>query len=112
VCDLIITNKRETRSLKLLFVGGPGSPSSRLIDEGGNEYWAAAGSMGSSQGRYPMGELATEVPLRASVRFENVGAEVKRAKVLELGCRENRIGGFYGNSGFIVTFHDVAVHRQ
>jgi hypothetical protein len=75
-CELLITNKGVDRSFWLR--------GSRLVDESGVEYSTSKLSIGS-QGAGSF-SLPNEVPIKARIEFENVPAQLKRIRFLQVSC--------------------------
>jgi hypothetical protein len=100
-CDLTVTNHDKDRLLEIC------TPcfrnASRLIDSEGNEYAPEAAYIGSDYTHRPTATLASEVPLKAGIRFNGIRSNPASIKLLELGVRI----GFGGN--YEVQFHDIAL---
>jgi hypothetical protein len=100
-CDLTVTNHDKDRLLEIC------TPcfrnASRLVDSEGNEYAPEAAYIGSDYTHRPTATLASEVPLKAGIRFNGIRSNPASIKLLELGVRI----GFGGD--YEVQFHDIAL---
>jgi len=99
-CDFSVINHDKDRSLEIC------TPCygnrSRLVDSEGNEYRPEAAYLGSGYTHRPKAVLASEVPLRAGIRFNGIQPGSKSIKLLEIGIRV----GFAGD--YQVQFNDIA----
>ncbi len=102
-CDLLITNNKEDRVL-IVYSRTYGAES-RLIDPNGNEYIADKVLLGSSRNSIgPRSTLATGIPTRAKIMFENTSPDIEVARLVEIICLS-------GGSSSRVQFRNVPLVR-
>lgn len=107
-CEVLVTNREADRDLTL--------DSGRLIDEGGNDLAAVMVGFGPEIG-YLRGKsrLASGVPVKAQIKFENVRLDIRRLALMEielapLGRAESRSRGAFGVPR--VQFRSVEIYDQ
>lgn len=105
-CSLIITNDAsEEKRVSLT------AADSRIFDETGNEYHAKRSTIGGSvsDNSYGFGvaanNLLPQVPIKASLKFENVSPEARRVTLMILTYAGQGLRG----QSFKVTFRDVEI---
>lgn len=114
-CDFLITNNKEDRELKVSSQGASyaGVSPSRLIDTDGIEHIASEVLLGSDGGGNARREyrgyetqslLATGIPTRAKITFEEVSPNIEMARLVEITCLSSR-------SPFNVQFRNVPLVR-
>jgi TolB-like protein len=87
-CYLIITNNGADRELYLY--GNAMGVGSRIVDQFGNEVWAKSAGLGNqAYYGYAQSRLISGIPLKGSVRFENVSSNLTLLAVLEINCGGN-----------------------
>jgi hypothetical protein len=100
-CEFSVVNHDKDRRLEICTpCYGVGS---RLVDSEGNEYSPEAAYLGSGFTHRPDAVLASEVPLKAGIKFNGIESNPASIKLLELGVRV----GFSGDH--TVQFHDIAL---
>jgi TolB-like protein len=101
-CDLLITNNKDDRDL--VIYSETNGALSRLIDPNGNEYLAANDVLlGSSRSSRPQSTLASGIPTRAKIAFENIAPDIEVARLVEIIC--------WSESHFRVQFRNVPLVR-
>lgn len=107
-CEMLVTNREPDRNLDLR--------AGRLVDESGNNLGAVMLGFGPETGYLSTrARLATGVPERAQIKFENIGLEVEGLALLEielapLGRYESRVRGVYGVPR--IQFRSVVVQEE
>ncbi len=88
-CTMMITNKEKSRNLTL---GSPGWNSdfscTKIIDASGDEHCASGLKLGSKTiGQWEGNALASDVPMKATIRFEGVAPNTVNVALFEILCR-------------------------
>jgi hypothetical protein len=84
VCELLVTNKDQDRGMWFRHPTYP--PSTRMIDESGNEYKVDYIQFGGEK-RFSSGtSFVTGVPVKATLVFEDVASEASKINLLEIYC--------------------------
>ncbi len=116
VCTVMVTNKGQDRQMILYGPDnryGPGNraPSSRLIDELGDEHLASDLRLGTSSGpnRAEL-VLASGIPTKASLSFSDLSGDVRRIALLEIATSTS-VERVYRPTVFIVKFNDIQLSR-
>ncbi|MCX7590987.1 MAG: CsgG/HfaB family protein [Kiritimatiellae bacterium] len=106
-CHVMITSA-DLRG-ELLLLGRRWRTPSRMIDERGVEYQADRVLLGSETGSSAEVELVPEVPMRATVVFDQVPEDIKSVAVLEL--RGNFTASRLHQFPFQVSFRTIPISR-
>lgn len=104
-CDLLVTNTGGDRWLSIrnrqwtVQLGG-----TRLIDDAGNEYNEPFGRLGVKDLGTEQTVLVTDIPVKATIYFDNVKPESTAVKLLALECVTSAEGGY---ENFIALIKDI-----
>lgn len=104
-CDILVTNTEADRWLSIrnrawtVNLGG-----TRLIDNAGNEYGEPQGRIGVKDLGTDQTVLVTNIPVKATIYFENVKPESIGIKLLALECVASAEGGY---ENFIALIKDI-----
>ena len=84
-CNLLITNKGEDRELEILSKSSRG-PASRIFDDLGNIYGSEVIQFGNKKGRHAKVLTISNIPIKATIHFNNVSPRTTKIGLLELSC--------------------------
>jgi len=104
-CELLVTNRESDRRVSIrnrawtVNLGG-----TRLIDNVGNEYNEPIGRLGVKDLGVDQTVLVTDIPVKATIYFENIRPEATAIKLLALECVTSIEGGY---EDFIALIKDV-----
>jgi curli biogenesis system outer membrane secretion channel CsgG len=101
-CDLLITNKRDDRTLTIVSYEDSAGRKSRLIGGDGTEFKATEVSLGASKGQYVESILASNVPIKAKIGYA-VSPDIRKAALIEVLAA--------GGGTIMVQFRNVALKR-
>jgi hypothetical protein len=104
-CELLVTNTESDRWLSIrdrrwtVNLGG-----TRFIDNVGNEYNEPLGRLGVKDLGVDQTVLVTDIPVKATIYFDNVKAESTAIKLFAIECVASVEGGY---ENFIALIRDV-----
>lgn len=90
ICNLLITNKGDDRTLGFCGSSSWCTPHSRMFDDRGNEYRAEIVQLGNKKGSNISNVLISNVPTNASLSFEKVSTGATKITLLELGVWDEK----------------------
>lgn len=102
ICDFKITNIGKDQSLSI-----SAGEKTRIIDENGNEISSSYVQFGKNENTYGVSNnLATDIPIKARLKFDKIDAVVNQLSLLEISCG---VGPY--NSFLLVQFRNVPISK-